>query len=97
MVIESTPAPGNRSFGAASVHCLALTPAQVASPLARRLYDLRHAGVSLRLNAGVPRHSGSRMGRAQREVLLTIYADCIDRRDHVWFDRIDSALGDGKP
>jgi integrase len=34
--------------------CLALTPAQAASPLARRPYDLRHAGVSLRLNAGVP-------------------------------------------
>jgi integrase len=32
----------------------ALTPEQVASPLARRPYDLRHAAVSLWLNAGVP-------------------------------------------
>ncbi|MEV4469703.1 hypothetical protein [Nonomuraea sp. NPDC049504] len=33
---------------------LALTPAQVASSLAARPYDLRHAVVSLWLNAGVP-------------------------------------------
>jgi integrase len=32
----------------------AFTPAQVASPLARRPYDFRHAGVSWRLNAGTP-------------------------------------------
>jgi len=31
------------------------------------------------------------------EVLLSIYAKCIDGRDQVWFDPIDSALGDGKP
>lgn len=33
---------------------LALSPAQQASPLGRRPYDLRHAAVSLWLNAGVP-------------------------------------------
>lgn len=33
---------------------LAFTPSQIASPLARRPYDLRHAAVSLWLNAGVP-------------------------------------------
>jgi integrase len=32
----------------------ALTPAQAASPLARRPYDLRHAAVSLWLSRGVP-------------------------------------------
>lgn len=32
----------------------ALTPAEAASPLARRPYDLRHAAVSRWLNAGVP-------------------------------------------
>ena len=26
------------------------------------------------------------------EVLLTIYAKCIEGRDQVWFDRIDGAL-----
>jgi integrase len=35
----------------------AFTPAQVASPLARKPYDFRHAGVSWRPNAGTPRRS----------------------------------------
>jgi hypothetical protein len=39
----------------AETRTLALPPAQVASPLARRRYDLRHAAVSLWLAAGVPR------------------------------------------
>jgi integrase len=77
--------------------CLALTPAQVASPLARRPYDLRHAGVSLRLNAGVPATQVAEWAGHSMEVLLTIYAKCIDGRDQVWFERIDDALGDGKP
>src|SRR5258708_14495231 len=38
----------------AEARTLALTPEQVASPLAVRPYDLRHAAVSLWLNAGVP-------------------------------------------
>jgi hypothetical protein len=28
------------------------------------------------------------------EVLLTIYAKCIEGRDQVWFERIDKWLGD---
>lgn len=32
----------------------AFTEAQAASPLARKPYDFRHAGVSWRLNAGTP-------------------------------------------
>ena len=39
----------------AAARNLALTPAQVASSLAGRPYDLRHAAVSLWLSAGVPR------------------------------------------
>jgi hypothetical protein len=29
------------------------------------------------------------------EVLLTIYAKCIEGRDRVWFERIVEALGGG--
>ncbi|GIF12241.1 hypothetical protein FHX34_104228 [Actinoplanes teichomyceticus] len=49
------PIPSN-SYGKAwrAAREAALTPAQVRSPLARRPYDLRHAAVSLRPNAGVP-------------------------------------------
>jgi replication initiator protein RepSA len=75
---------------------LALTPAQIASPLARRPYDLRHGGVSLRLNAGVPATQVAEWAGHSVEVLLTIYAKCISGRDQVWFDRIDRALDEGQ-
>jgi hypothetical protein len=56
----------------------ALTPAQVASPLAGRPYDLRHAAVSLWLNAGVsPQDVAHRAGHSA-EVLLRVYAKCLD-------------------
>jgi integrase len=62
----------------------ALTPAQVASPLAGRPYDLRHAAVSLWLNGGVsPPEVAERAGHSV-EVLLRVYAKCIDgQRDKV--------------
>lgn len=71
---------------------LALTPSQAASLLARRPYDLRHGGVSLRLNAGVPATQVAEWAGHSVEVLLTIYAKCITGRDQVWFDRMDRAL-----
>ena len=49
----------------AEARTLALTPAQFASPLAGRPYDLRHAAVSLWLAAGVPAPGGGASG-AQR-------------------------------
>jgi hypothetical protein len=49
----------------AAARSLALTPAQVASSLAGRPYDLRHAAVSLWLSAGGAPASGSRTRRAQ--------------------------------
>ena len=33
---------------------LALPPQQAGTPLMRRPYDLRHSGITLRLNSGVP-------------------------------------------
>lgn len=71
---------------------LALTPSQVASMLARRPYDLRHGGVFLRLNAGVPATQVAEWAGHSIEVLLTIYAKCIQGRDQVWFAYIDQAL-----
>ena len=57
---------------------VALTPAQQASPLARRPYDLRHAAVSLWLNAGVPATEVARRAGHGVAVLLKVYANCID-------------------
>ncbi|GAA0949093.1 site-specific integrase [Nonomuraea longicatena] len=72
---------------------LALTPEQAASRLARRPYDLRHAGVSLRLNAGVPATQVAQWAGHSVEVLLKIYAKCIDGQDDVWHDAVTRALG----
>ncbi|WUI00965.1 site-specific integrase [Spirillospora sp. NBC_00431] len=71
---------------------LALTPAEEASPLARRPYDLRHAGVSLRLNAGVPPTQVAEWAGHSVEVLLKIYAKVIAGQDRVWEGLIDDAL-----
>ncbi len=58
---------------------LAFTPAQVASPLARRPYDLRCAAVSLWLNAGVPAPDVAERAGHSVDVLLQVYAK-VSRR-----------------
>jgi integrase len=55
----------------------ALTTAEAASPLARRPYDLRHACVSLWLNAGVPATQVAEWAGHSVAVLLRVYAKCI--------------------
>lgn len=56
----------------------ALSPAQERSPLAGRPYDLRHAGVTLALNGGVPAPEVARRAGHSVDVLLRVYAGCID-------------------
>jgi integrase len=56
----------------------ALTPSQVASPLAGRPYDLRHAAVSLWLNRGVPAPEVAQRAGHSVDVLLKVYAKCIE-------------------
>ncbi|MFD2355390.1 tyrosine-type recombinase/integrase [Nonomuraea ferruginea] len=76
-----------------TARALALPPALAASRLAKRPYDLRHAGVSLRLNAGVPATQVAQWAGHSVEVLLKIYAKCIYGQDHVWHTMLDGALG----
>ena len=71
---------------------VALTPAQHASPLARRPYDLRHAAVSLWLNAGVPATEVARRAGHGVAVLLKVYANCIDGQADAANQRIGTAL-----
>lgn len=72
-----------------------LTPAQVASPLAARPYDLRHAAVTLWLNGGVPAPEvAARVGHGV-EILLRVYAGCIDGDESAVNSRIDQALQGG--
>ncbi|MFE5174090.1 tyrosine-type recombinase/integrase [Streptomyces sp. NPDC056634] len=73
---------------------LALPPAAVASPLARRPYDLRHSALSTWLNAGVdPTEVAERAGNSV-EVLLGRYAKCLDGRQEVANRRIEDLLSE---
>ncbi len=76
----------------AEARTIALTPAQVASPLAGRPYDLRHAAVSLWLNAGVPATDVAERAGHSVEVLLRVYAKCLDDGEDIANTRIDAAL-----
>ncbi|MEV4459984.1 tyrosine-type recombinase/integrase [Microbispora sp. NPDC049633] len=71
---------------------LAFTPAQVASPLARRPYDLRHAAVSLWLNAGVSAPDVAERAGHSVDVLLRVYAKCLDGQQEMANRRIDELL-----
>ncbi|MEU7751466.1 hypothetical protein [Micromonospora sp. NPDC049171] len=69
------------------------TESQVASPLVRRPYGLRHAAASLRLNAGVPPTEVARRLGHGVAVLLRVYAGCGDGGDDTMNDKIGDALG----
>ena len=71
---------------------LALTPAEQASPLARRPYDLRHACLSTWLNGGVYPTQVAEWAGHGVDVLLRIYAKCIAGQDELAKRRIDEAL-----
>lgn len=73
---------------------LALVPAQVSSVLAARPYDLRHAGVSQWLNSGVPAPEVAARAGHSVEVLLKIYAACIDGQEQEMNQRIMRGLGE---
>jgi len=70
----------------------AFPPEVVASPLAGRPYDLRHGGVTLWLAAGVPAPEVAHRAGHGVDVLLSIYAGCIDGHQDRTNTRIQSAL-----
>jgi integrase len=74
---------------------VALDPAEVASPLARRPYDLHHAAVSTWLNAGVPPTQVAAWAGHSVAVLLQIYAKCLVGQEDAARRRIAAALGEG--
>lgn len=69
-----------------------LTPMQVRSPLAKRPYDLRHAAVSLWLNAGVPATQVAEWAGRSVHVLMRVYAKCIYGQDEAARMRVEAAL-----
>jgi integrase len=71
---------------------LALPPAQLATPLMRRPYDLRHSGITWRLNAGVPPTEIAAWAGHSVEMLLRVYARCVAGMEDVWISRMDATL-----
>jgi integrase len=76
----------------ATTRTLGMAPVQVASPIADRPYALRHAAVSLWLNAGVPVTEVAERAGHGVDVLLRVYAKCIDGDQQRSNRRIDAAL-----
>ena len=73
----------------------ALSPELAATALARRPYDLRHAALSLWLNAtGEPAEVAARAGNSAR-VLHEVYLHCTDGQDDTVSQRIEDALDAG--
>ena len=71
----------------------ALGPDLAATALARRPYDLRHAALSLWLNAtGAPAEVAARAGNSAR-VLHEVYLHCTDGQEDTVSQRIEDALG----
>jgi integrase len=74
------------------VRAASLTPEQLASPLMKRPYDLRHSGVTWRLNSGVPATEVVAWAGHSVEVLTRVYARCVVGLEDVWIGRMDQAL-----
>ncbi|PZH10607.1 site-specific integrase [Streptomyces sp. NTH33] len=69
-----------------------LTEAEVASLLARRPYDLRHAGVSFWLSSGVDAMECARRAGHSIAVLHRVYAKVLDQTRERANSRIEAAL-----
>jgi integrase len=94
-----TPAYGNKPVSKWSyanawrrARAAALTSAQHRSPLGARPYDLRHAAVSLWLNAGLAAPQVAEWAGHSVHVLLKVYAKCIDGQEEIARRRIEQAL-----
>lgn len=70
----------------------ALSPVEVASPLARRPYDLRHACLSTWLNSGVSAPQVAVWAGHSVNVLLRVYAKCVSGEETFALRRIEAGL-----
>jgi integrase len=68
------------------------TPAVIASPLAKRPYDLRHAAVSTWLNAGVEATRVAAWAGHSVAVLLRVYAKCLDGGEQAARAKVQQAM-----
>jgi integrase len=73
---------------------IALSDDEYRSTLARRPYDLRHACLSTWLNGGVPPTQVAEWAGHSVEILLRVYARCLEGQDEIAKRRIAAALAD---
>jgi integrase len=73
---------------------IALTPAEVASKLARRPYDLRHFAISYWLNAGVSVSQAAEWAGNSEAVIWAVYAKLINGKDAEARRRVERAILD---
>src|SRR5215470_3838584 len=69
------------------------TPEVLATPLAGRPYDLRHAAVSTWLTGGVDPATVAEWAGHSVAVLLEVYAKCLDGTDAIARRQVQAALG----
>lgn len=74
-----------------------LTPEQLASPLMKRPYDLRHSGITWRLDSGVPDAQVAAWAGHSVEMLRRVYAGRAEGLEGVWITRMDQTLPQDKP
>jgi integrase len=72
----------------------ALTADEAASPLGKRVYDLRHTCLTTWLNSGVPAAQVAAWAGNSVPVLLSIYVNCISGNGDDLKKRIQDALPD---
>lgn len=68
-----------------------LSEREFESMVARRPYHLRHACLSTRLNAGVPPARVAEWAGQSVDVLLRVYANCVEGDDEKAIKRIEAA------
>jgi integrase len=79
------------------VRAASLTPEQLASPLMKRPYDLRHSGITWRLDSGVPDAQVAAWAGHSVEMLRRVYAGRADGLEGVWIARMAQTLPQGEP
>ena len=74
------------------VRAASLTPQQLATPLMKRPYDLRHSGITWRLDSGVPATEVAAWVGHSVVMLMRVYARCVAGLEGVWIGRMDQSL-----
>ena len=79
------------------VRAASLTPEQLATPLMKRPYDLRHSGITWRLDSGVPDAQVAAWAGHSVEMLRKVYAGRAEGLESIWITRMTQTLPPEEP